>query len=253
MMSDLQKASIWKRISAFLFDVILLSIAVTLFAWLLSMALGFDGYVQTLENAYTRYGEEYQVDFHMSLNDYEQMSKDDLQRLDEAYAALSRDAEAAYAYQMSIQLTLLITSISILLGYLVMEFTIPMVLKNGQTLGKKIFGICLMRTDGVRIGTMGLFIRTFLGKYTIETMIPVLLVMMIAYGTLGLVGTLVLLGMLVLEIVVMAATATNSLLHDLLAQTVCVDAQSQMIFDTREAMIDYKQRRHAEKVAQMPY
>ncbi len=251
MMSDLQKASIWKRISAFLFDVILLSIAVTLFAWLLSMALGFDGYVQTLENAYTRYGEEYQVDFHMSLNDYEQMTDDDLRRLDEAYAALSRDGEAAYAYRMSIQLTLLIISISLLLGYLVMEFTIPMVLKNGQTLGKKIFGICLMQTDGVRISTRGLFVRTFLGKYTIETMIPVLMVMMIAYGTLGLTGTLVLVGMLVVEIVAMIATDTNSMLHDLMAMTVCVDAQSQMIFDTREAMIEYKQRRHAEKVAQM--
>jgi len=28
----------------------------------------------------------------------------------------------------------------------------PLLFKNGQTLGKKIFGVALMRNDGVRIG-----------------------------------------------------------------------------------------------------
>ena len=43
MIYDLQKASMWKRISAAMFDGILLGIAAVLFAWLLSLALGFDG------------------------------------------------------------------------------------------------------------------------------------------------------------------------------------------------------------------
>lgn len=253
MISDLQKASVWKRISAFLFDGIMLSVAVALFAWLLSVALGFDAHVQHLEEAYAHYGAEYGVDFHMSLSDYESMTEEYAQTLDEAYAALSKDADAVYAYNMSIQLTVLIVSLSFLLGYLLMEFTVPMLLGNGQTMGKKIFGICLMRTEGIRINTMTLFIRTFLGKYTIETMVPVFILLMIAYGTIGLVGTLVLLGMLVLQLVVMCATSTRSLIHDLLAGTVCVDAQSQRIFDSKEALIAYKERVHAEKVARSPY
>ena len=48
MTCDLQRANVWKRISAFLFDVILLAIACVLCAWGLSALLGFDAQYQTL-------------------------------------------------------------------------------------------------------------------------------------------------------------------------------------------------------------
>ena len=51
-MFSLQRAGMWKRISAFLFDFILGGVAATLFAFLLSGLLGYDGYVDTLEAAY---------------------------------------------------------------------------------------------------------------------------------------------------------------------------------------------------------
>ena len=54
---DLQKASMWKRISAFLFDFIMLSIVAVLFAWGLSAALGYDGYNRTVAGAYEKYSE----------------------------------------------------------------------------------------------------------------------------------------------------------------------------------------------------
>ena len=61
MIYDLQKANMWKRISAFLFDGILLGILAVLFAWLLSMVLRYDSWNNKLNDAYTRYGEEYGV------------------------------------------------------------------------------------------------------------------------------------------------------------------------------------------------
>ena len=48
MVSDLQKASLWKRISAFLFDFILLGIVAVLFALALSAVTGYDGYSRTV-------------------------------------------------------------------------------------------------------------------------------------------------------------------------------------------------------------
>ena len=48
MTFDLQRANVWKRISAFLFDVILLAISCVLCAWGLSALLGFDAQYQTL-------------------------------------------------------------------------------------------------------------------------------------------------------------------------------------------------------------
>lgn len=253
MIHDLQKASMWKRISAFLFDGILLGALAVLFAWLLSVAVGYDGYTETLNDAYDTYGQRYGVNFNMSLGEYEALTAEQNAVLEEAYAALSADENALYAYNMLIQLTLVITTFGLLLAFVVLEFTIPMVFDNGQTLGKKIFGIGLMHTDGVRVNGRTMFIRTILGKFAIETMIPVLIILMIYFGVLGLIGTLVLLGILLIQLVMIIATRTNSLIHDTLATTVAVDIASQLIFKDRAAMIAYKEKLHAEKAAKQAY
>ena len=253
MIYDTQRASMWKRLSAALFDGILLGVAAVLFAWLLSVALGFDTHYQALNDAYARYGEEYGVNFQLGLNEYDAMSKEEIDLLNEAYAALSADEEAMYAYNMLISLSLTITSIGILLAYLVMEFTVPMCLGNGQTIGKKIFGIGLMRSDGVKITGSGLFARTFLGKYAIGTMAPALMILMIFFGMLGLTGTIILALIALLQIILLLATRNHTLIHDLLASSVCIDVGSQMIFDTYDDMIAYKKKVHAEQVASSPY
>ena len=49
MIYDLQRASMWKRISAWLLDAILLCIVTTLMAFLLSIALNYDSYSQRLD------------------------------------------------------------------------------------------------------------------------------------------------------------------------------------------------------------
>ena len=59
---------------------------------------------------------------------------------------------------------------------------VPLKLGNGQTIGKKVFGIGVMRVDGVQLTTIQLFIRTILGKFTLETMIPVYIVLMIFFN-----------------------------------------------------------------------
>lgn len=253
MIYDLQKASMWKRISAFLFDLILLSIVSVLFAWALSLALGYDGYQQKLDDAYARVGEAYGMDLKMPLNEYEALDEAGKARMEEAYAALSDDAEAVRSYNMIIQLTVLITSLALLLGYLTLEFALPLKLGNGVTLGKKVFGLAVMQTSGVKLTAVGLFIRTVLGKYALETMIPAIILMMVLWGTIGVVGPIVIFAILAVQAAVMISTRTNSLIHDLLAGTVVVDYASQMIFDTREDMIRYKEKIHAEMAAQQDY
>ena len=59
---------------------------------------------------------------------------------DAAYDALIADEEAMKAYNMMVNLTLVITTCGILLAVLLWELLIPLFLGNGQTLGKKIFG-----------------------------------------------------------------------------------------------------------------
>ena len=253
MIFDLQKASMWKRISAFLFDSIILGILVAGLAFCLSSLLGYDGYRQQLDQRYQIYENQYQVDFDLSMTQFEQLGEQELANLEQASAALSQDADAVHAYTMMMNLTLVITSFSILFGFLILEFFVPLWLKNGQTLGKKIFSIAVMRTDGVKVSTIQMFIRTILGKYTVETMIPVLVAILVFFGNMGIYGTALILGLGLLQLVLLAATRTNSLIHDLLARTVVVDMPSQMIFESEEAMVEYKKRIHAENTARQQY
>lgn len=252
-MLDLQKASMLKRISAFILDVILLAVAITGFAFFLSAVTGFDSYSEKFNEIEASYAQQYGVDFGMTYEEYEALSDDQKKNYELASEALSKDAEANRAYGMIVNLTLVITSISILLGYLLLEFTVPLIFKNGQTLGKKIFGIALMRNDGVKINTVMLFVRTVLGKYTIETMVPVLVIIMTFFGNAGIIGLAVLLLIGILEIVMLCTTKTRSCIHDVLAYTVAVDMQSQMIFGSVEELLEYKKKLHAEVVADSDY
>ena len=253
MISDLQKASIWKRVSAAMFDGILTVILAVGAACLLSLATGYDGYQQTMNDAFSGYEQSYGVTFEMTAEEYAAMTDAERERYNEAYDALCRDEKAMYAYNMMVNLTMLISTFSVLAAFLVMEFAVPMKLGNGQTLGKKIFGICLMRTDGIQISGPLLFIRTVLGKYTVETMIPLLILVMIFFNMIGVVGPLVLGLILVLEIVLVAVTSTNSAIHDLLAKTVVVDYMSQHIFENEQELTEYKKKLHAERSARAEY
>ena len=253
MIYDLQKASMWKRISAFLFDGILLGIIAVLFALALSGIVGYNDYAAQVNDAYARYGEQYQVDMQLTSADYEALDEQGRQNLQAAYDALNADESARHALGMMMELSLLIISFGLLLGFVAMEFIIPMLFKNGQTLGKKIFGIAVMHTSGVKISGPMLFARTILGKYAVETMVPAYILLMMLFGQIGVVGPAVLILLLILQAGVMIGTHTNSMIHDLLAKTVTVDMGSQMIFESQEALIAYKEKLHAEKAAKEAY
>ena len=253
MVYDLQKAGLWKRIAAWMFDGILTTILAVGFGVLLSMLLGYDAYSQTLDDAYARYETEYGIVFDISQEEYAAMTQEQAASYNAAYDALIGDMEAMHAYNMVISLMLVITSIGILLAVLLWEFMIPLWLGNGQTLGKKIFSLCLVRSDGVKLNGLQLFARTVLGKYAVETMIPVFILMMLFWGTVGLGGTLVLFALALAQLLCVALSRTNSAIHDFLAGTVVVDITSQMIFRTTEDLIAYKKRIAAEQAARQVY
>lgn len=253
MIVELQKASMWKRISAALFDMILLGIVIVGAAYLLSAVTGYDAHSQAVSQAYAHYEQQYGVTFELTQEQFQALSEEELSLYEEAYEALCDDDAAMYAYNMMVNLTLVISSISILIGYLLMEFAIPLLLGSGRTLGKKIFGIALMRTDAIRVNAPLMFIRTILGKYTIETMVPVLIIIMIFFNMAGSAAVLSLGAILLLEIILVIATRTNSLIHDLLAKTVVVDYASQRIFNSEEDLLEYKTRLHAERAARQKY
>lgn len=253
MNTDLQKAGLGKRFIAAIFDGILLSIIAVGLAALLSSAFGYDGYMNSVNKAYAKYESEYGIEFQITENQYNELSEQKRADYDAAYKALTEDESVTYAYNMLINLTLLIMTLSILVAVIVVDFAVPLFFKNGQTLGKKIFGIALMHTDGIQVSPIQLFARTVLGKFAFELIIPLNVIMMIFFNFIGITGALILLILLIAEIICLAVTRTNSFLHDAIAGTVAVDFSSQKIFKNREELIEHTKALHLERAERSTY
>lgn len=253
MITDLQKASLLKRMAAALLDFILLSVLVTGIATLLANVLGYGGHVDNMEKSRQHYEAQYGVEFQITQEQYDALTEQQRKDYDTAFEALVSDESFLYAYNMQINLTMLITTFSILGSVLLLEFVVPLFFKSGQTVGKKVFGIGLMRTDGVQISKLQLFIRALLGKFTVELMVPIYILIMIYFNTANIISLAILAALLLGQVICMAVTRTNSLLHDLLAGTVAVDLSSQMIFRSKEDLMEYTKKIHAERANRSEY
>lgn len=250
---DLQKPGLWKRIAAGILDAILLCVLSVGGVYLISSLLNYDGYNDTLQTAYDRYESQYGVTFNIDQQTYAAMTEQQRQNYDAAYEALSADEAAMRAYNMLLNLSLVMTTGGILIAILLLEFVVPLLFGNGQTLGKKAFSLGLIRTDGVKINTMQLFVRALLGKFTIEIMIPVYLILMMVWGIMDMTGTVILCILGLAQIIIYAVTRTNAQIHDLLAGTAVADISSQRIFASSEELIEYTKRIHAERAAKRDY
>ena len=252
-MEEIQKASIAKRISAGLLDVIAVSIIATLCAWLISLTADYDGWNKKLEDSYSRYESQYGVTFRITEEEYNNKSSSDKENYDNAYKALVEDSKAMKAYSMVTNLMILTVSLGLFIAVLIWEFIVPLFLKDGRTVGSLIFGIAVMRSNGVRISHISLFIRAILGKYAIETMISVYIIMMIFMNTIGIVGPLVICGILLMQLILIISTKNNQLIHCILSDTVVVDYGSQRIFDSQEDLLEHKKREARDRAERNPY
>lgn len=267
-MFELRKIGIVKRASAWLLDAILLMVLTTGFMFLIGLICHYQeeadlfeqyftewddyrvGYIRDLASHYGYACEEFGGEYVVT-KDGEPASIDDV--IAKLLASKGEEEETAEAYQKYLALPplekqyryvnsmlFMMISLGLLLSYFILEFIVPLFLKNGQTVGKKVFGICLVRPDCVRITSISLFARTVLGKFAIESMFPVLLVFLFFFAQLGLISVILLAAFLILEVVLFFATKNRTPIHDILAYTVAVDMQLQMIFDSEEELNEKK-------------
>lgn len=253
MILDLQKASLLKRASAFLLDAILLVVLATGFFYIISVVTGYEQHRLVVAEATERISQEYGVTAEMTSKSYEELTEAEIAAINAADKALQSDAAACRAYAMVANLSTLIVSLGLLLAFVLLEFVVPLLFGNGQTLGKKIFGIAVMHIQGVKLGHVALFTRTVLGKYAVETMPLALSALYLISGLGSPVFLLIGAALLLVQLIVVIVSHENALLHDKMAVTVTVDLASQMIFDTYDQLLDYKKKMHAEKAASQPY
>lgn len=245
MMFDTQRASITKRASAFLLDIILIAVLATGFMWIISLITNYDEYSDKLNEKYNTYYTEFGINSELKEEEYNAMTeaeKNDYNaRLEQMDEAMRDDQELQTLFAKVVTQTLLMVSLGIFFAVIILEFVLPLVFKNGQTLGKKVFSLAVMRVDGVRVTPFMMFARTLLGKYTVEIMVPVAILALMMFGGAGIVGTIVLIMLALLQIALFVGTRNHTPIHDLFAQTVVVDMESQLIFDSEEDLIKAKQ------------
>ncbi|MDE6059292.1 MAG: RDD family protein [Clostridia bacterium] len=280
-MFELRKIGIVKRASAQLLDLILLAVLATGFMFLISLMCNYRSEEQTSMQNYTvweefrktyvgdvaaYYGYTYEEDgdIYVIKKDGEESPLDELmnqlceskgedsemKEAYDAYMSLPSVAEVNAQYKYVLSLLFMMISIGILLSYIILEFVLPIIFKNGQTVGKKVFGICLVRPNCVKITTLSLFARTLLGKYAIETMFPVMLVFMFLFGGLGVLAIVLFAALELLNIILFFALKNRTPIHDLLAGTVAADMKLQMIFESEEELAEKKALKQKEFIEQ---
>ena len=249
-MLDLQRANMLKRISAAIFDFILLATLAVGLMWGMSAALDYDSYSEKIYERREFYYEKYGFD---ESTQFDKLTDEEKERYNAAKEEYNSDKEVMSAFQMMFNLSLIIVTFPTLLAFLILEFFVPLLFKNGQTLGKKIFGIAVMRVDGIRVNGVLMFARSILGKFTVGTMLPILAFVLTIFGILGIVGILIFGGIIFTQIVLVLFTKARTPIHDKLAQTVTVDMASQMIFDTTEELVAYKNKLQAENADKAAY
>ena len=150
-------------------------------------------------------------------------------------------------------LLFLMITFGILLSYAVLEFILPIVFKNGQTVGKKVFSIGLVRPNCVKITILSLFTRTFVGKYAIETMFPLLLVFMFFFTGNKILAIILFAALTLFNVIVFFVTKNRTPIHDILSGCVAADMRVQMVYDTEEEMIEQKKAKHKEYIESSNY
>ncbi len=239
MTLEIQRGNSGKRIIAYIFDGILTGILAVLFVYIISQFLHYDEYSERLEALMKQYQETYNISFDITNEEFAQLEEAEQQRLLEAQEAMDSDPEAVELFAKILSSTFLMTSLGILLALAITEFAVPLLFKDGRTLGKKVFGLAVMNNDWTHLKTFNLFARTFLGKYTIETMVPVALIIGIYFQYLGRTGVMILGMLLLLQILLYTLTRNHTCIHDLLGGCVVVDYNSQHIFDTPQERTAY--------------
>ena len=205
---------------------------------------------QVQEQVVESYKQQTGFDLNMSKEEYDALTEEQKTQVNELRTKagkeitekLNANSDFMKEYKYINGLTPLMVSIGIFLSVLIFEFIIPVALKNGQTIGKKVFGLAVMHTNGVRV-------RPF-SMYVFEMMVPIYLILMaFFYHVLsGYIAIGVIVAIVILQIAVFAYTfkSTASVLRDLIARTVCVDFSSQMIFDSEEELMEFKKAQQDE-------
>ena len=239
---EINHASILRRFATLLIDSILLVVLITGLFALMSIIFDYDAKYAQVEEKYVEHG--VYIPSSSTESGYTPCSYYDENGVaDEtsacwlAWEDFYQDEEAVAMRAKCDNLIIVMLSSSALIALLISEFAVPLLFKNGQTLGMKIMHTGVIGNDRIKIRGWQLFARVIIGRYVVETMIPIYsVVYMMINPSGGMLGLLVIVGLLIAEVVFLGFTKNHQVVHDLVSATVVIDMDSQFIAKNREEL-----------------
>ena len=229
MSQKFKNADLIKRFAAWILDNLLIVVLTVGCCVSMSKIVGYEQNNQALDAVFAKYEAQYGVTFDVSEEAYMAMTDAERANYDAAYEALSTDPEALQGYGRMMGMTLIIAAVSCFLPLFVWEFLLPLCLGSGQTLGKKVFSLSVVRKNFAPITGKQLFFRSVLGKYAIETMIPLFIMLLFFWGAISLATLGILLALVCIQFLCIAMTKNHTAIHDVIAGTRVVDTGSLVI------------------------
>lgn len=238
---DINKASPIKRFGAFLMDMIILVVLITGFLYLTSAIVKYDEHYEKLEEKYVEHGvfipnEESAIGYvacEIVIDEAGNYDENDSCLL--AQKSFNEDEDAVKYNLECNNLMLLMLSISSLLAVLLSEFVVPILIPNNKTIGYWSMHIGLISKECVKPKKVQLFARAVIGRWALET-VPIILVgaFVLSNGYLTIPCLIIVFGLAILEVICAVFSKNHIWLHDLVANTVPVDADSQYFAPTLE-------------------
>lgn len=232
-MSELQYKPILpkmiNRAAAFILDFVLLLVLFTGILYIVSKIANFDNHYSILQEEYKKVG--YLI-FNPEVNDYvfikpDNPNYDNVIELINANELLLK--ELSFVNRFSVNAPL----ISIAISTFILEFIVPLFMKNGQTIGMKFFKIALISNNNLAITSTQLFARCLIGKIAILGVVPVLAILYIflnAGG--GLFGSIILLVIVIIQLVMIIKNKNHEGIQDKIAQVYPVNFAETVIYKT---------------------
>ena len=241
------KARLIKRIAALCLDFVIFALIAVGIATLFSSIMNYDSYREKLDAKYEYYGVYAEVDPTKPAEEQSGMIfcevKEEGDACYVAWDLFYKDEEATTLLHTCTNITLSTVAIGMLGATLITYFFVPLILKNGQTIGKKIMRIALINREGIRVRNINLFIRALFGVYVVELMVPFYCIVYILSGSPGALFTLaILLGILLADVFLVIGTRYGMSIHDLIGKTIVVEFDGQAIFDTIEELEEFKKK-----------
>lgn len=254
MYYDIQKAPVTKRIGAFLLDFMLMAMLIVFATSLITSAMNVNKHIENIkvitdeiEENKEYYEEKYQLKLDITEEEFNAMTDEKKIACNEAFAKMYEETGLTMLRNKVISLHILAVTCGALIAIVLAEILVPALMKHGRTLGKRAFGLALMRKDCVKIHPVQMVARALLGKFTLCLMIPIYAILF--FGLNSMIGKVILVVVLGAQLIAMGASKRNAAIHDLLVGTVVVDYDSQMIYDNEEALLAAIEKDKAERAS----